>query len=236
MSAQSVLIAGASRGIGLELARQYASDGWRVVACCREPKKALELQAISKNVQCERLDIVEAGSISALAGKLGDARLDLLIVSAGMFSSVSGVTASDIDPTQCFGSLDTDGWLKILRTNTVAPVMVAEAFRRNLKGGKLVFLSSRMGSIERIRRPGDIAYRSSKAALNAAMKSISFDLKKDETIAVCLHPGFVKTETGGAKAEIMADESVRGMRKVIASLTLENTGQFFNYDGQVLPW
>jgi NAD(P)-dependent dehydrogenase (short-subunit alcohol dehydrogenase family) len=235
----TVLIAGASRGLGLEFVRQYAADGWKVFSCCRSPENATALQAVAqanKAIQIEKLDVTDDASLAALAKKLEGMALDLLINSAGIFSSRPGLSASDEDETQLFGSIDSEGWMKVLRTNTIAPIMVAQAFRRNLVGGKIAILSSRMGSIGKIRRVGDIAYRSSKAGLNAAVKSISFDLKNQNAIVAALHPGFVKTDTGGSRAEISPEESVTAMRKIIASLQAENSGQFFNYDGQILPW
>ncbi len=237
MSSPTVLIAGASRGLGLEFARQYAADGWRVIACARNPETAFEPQALK--VQCEQLDVTDGNSIKTLATKLKDTPLDLLINSAGVFSGKSGVNASGIDETQTFESIDTEGWMKVLRTNTIAPIMVAQAFRKNLAtsgNGKIAIVSSRMGSIASIRRNGDIAYRSSKAALNAAMKSISFNLKDDGITIVSLHPGWVKTDMGGPEADLPPQDSVAGMRRVIASLKQEDSGQFFNYDGQILPW
>jgi NAD(P)-dependent dehydrogenase (short-subunit alcohol dehydrogenase family) len=117
--------------------------------------------------------------------------------------------------------------------------MVAQAFQNHLaknEGSKLILISSRAGSLDHIHRSGDIAYRSSKTALNCVMKCISFDFKNQKTIVVSINPGWIKTDMGGKNAVYSAEESARGIRQVISGLKLENTGQFFNFDGQIVPW
>jgi NAD(P)-dependent dehydrogenase (short-subunit alcohol dehydrogenase family) len=243
-SPPTVLITGASRGIGFEFARQYAADKWNVIACCRAPGKAEELQALATakpTVHIEKLDVTDDENIAALAEKLKDTVLDLLINGAGIFSGAGPhVNALSNDKTQSFGSIDSNAWMQVLRTDAVAPIMVSEAFQKNLSlsaKGKLVMISSRMGSIASISRPGDIASRTSKAALNAATKSVSVSLQKQGTIVVCFHPGWVQTDMGGKKeADLTPNQSVSAMRQTISSLKPENSGQFLNYDGQVVPW
>jgi len=242
-NAPTVLITGTSRGIGLEFVRQYAEDNWNVIACCRTPAKAAELQNLAekyKGIQIEQLDVTDDANIKALAEKLKDRPLDLLINGAGIFSGANcHITASDKDESQMFGSLDSESWMRVLRTNTISPIMVSEAFQKNLaqsNSGTLISISSRMGSIEHIYRIGDLAYRTSKAALNAAMKSISINLKSQNTIVACIHPGWVRTDMGGQGAELTPERSVAAMRQTIASLRPENSGQFFTYDGQLIPW
>lgn len=239
----TVLVTGASRGLGLEFVRQYAAEGCSVIACCREPQKAEALKALAKAhsaVTIEMLDVTDDKDIAVLSSKLKGKAIDVLINCAGLFSGANPrATAQDADPTQSFGSIDSEAWMKILRTNTVAPVMVAQAFRKNLslaENGKLVMISSRMGSAQHIKREGDIAYRSSKAALNAAAKSLSFNLKDERTLVACFHPGWVRTDMGGPTADISPEQSVSGMRHTIALLTRERSGRFFTYDGQEIPW
>jgi NAD(P)-dependent dehydrogenase (short-subunit alcohol dehydrogenase family) len=239
----TVLITGASRGLGFEFARQYAADKWNVIACCRAPKKALALQALSKSnpaVQIETLDVTDDKNIATLAAKLKDKALDLLINCAGILSDKGPhITAENDNRTQSFGSIDSAEWMNVLRTNTVAPVMVSEAFQKNLSlngEGKLIAISSRMGSIGHMNRAGDIAYRSSKAALNAAMKSVSMSLKDQDIIVASFHPGWVKTDMGGKSADLTPEQSVANMRRAIANLKPENSGQFINHDGQLIPW
>ncbi|MFA4994016.1 MAG: SDR family oxidoreductase [Bdellovibrionales bacterium] len=242
-SSFTVFITGANRGLGFEFVRQYAADQWNVVACCRAPDKAQALQDLAKDnpaIVIEKLDVTDDKNIAALATKLKDTAIDLLINCAGIISGAQAlVTAESDDKSQKFGSLDSAAWMKVLRINTIAPIMVSEAFQNNLSkkaGSKLIMISSRMGSIERISREGFIAYRSSKAALNSAMKSVSFSLKNQKTIVACFHPGWVRTDMGGKSAEFSPEESVAGMKRVITDLTHENSGQFINYDGQSISW
>jgi NAD(P)-dependent dehydrogenase (short-subunit alcohol dehydrogenase family) len=242
-SSSTVFITGASRGLGFEFVRQYAADKWNVIACCREPSSAEKLQALAKTnpaVRIEKLDVTDDENIAALADKFKDTAIDLLISNAGIFSGAGPhINAMSGDKTQDFGSLDSQAWMKVLRTNTIAPMMVAQAFQHNLslrQGSKLVMISSRMGSIGSLSRETGIAYRTSKAALNAAMKSASIDLKDQGTIVISFHPGWVQTDMGGKEANLTPEESVASMRRTIANLKPENSGQFLTYDGQILPW
>ncbi len=239
----TVFITGSNRGLGFEFTRQYAGDGWSVVACCRTPEKAAELQKLAKSnpkVRIEKLDVDDDKAIAALAAKLKGAAIDVLINCAGIFSGAGpNVPSTSGDKTQRFGSLDSAAWMKVLRTNAVAPVMIAQALTENLAQGKerkLVMISSSMGSIQGTDAEGDIAYRSSKAALNAATKNISLSLHGKTITAVCLHPGWVQTDMGGEGADLTPEESVSSMRRTISHLKLENSGRFYTYDIQVLPW
>jgi len=239
----TILITGANRGLGLEFVKQYTAEDVKIIACCRAPEQASALQDLAKansNIVIEKLDVTDDANITALAEKLKDTTIDLLINCAGIFPGAgSYMTGGPEDKAQSFGSIDSALWMKVLRTNTIAPIMVAEAFYKNLSrkaGSKLIMISSRMGSIDHIYRVGDIAYRSSKAALNAAMKSISFNLKDQGTIVVSFHPGWVRTDMSSKNADLSPEESVSNMRRVIAGLKPENSGQFFNYDGQIIPW
>ncbi|MDX2028778.1 MAG: SDR family oxidoreductase [Alphaproteobacteria bacterium] len=239
----TVLITGASRGLGLEFVRQYAADGWNVIAACRAPDKAAELQMLAqnKNVRIEALDVISAPSIATLAAKLKDTAIDVLINNAGVFSGTGRDGRHFMeaeDTTQSFGTLDPVAWDKVLQANAIAPIMVTQALVPNILKGKdrkIIMITSRMGSIE-MAKEGDIAYRSSKAALNAAMKNISITLKSDQVIVVSFHPGWVKTDMGGANAEITPGESIAGMRKVIVGLTMKDSGKFLGYDGKIYPW
>ncbi|MDP9126679.1 MAG: SDR family oxidoreductase [Pseudomonadota bacterium] len=238
----TVLITGASRGLGLEFAKQYATDGATIIACCRMPAKAKELQALAKahkNIQIEKLDVNEAKSIKALAKKLKSKAIDILINNAGVISGdKKRAPVSAQANGQSLGSIDAKAWLTVLKTNAIAPLMVLEAFLPQILQGKerkVVNITSRMGSINDM-GTGYIAYRTSKAALNAAMANISLDLTAKKIAWVNLHPGWVKTDMGGQGADITPPVSVTGMRAVIGRLTLKTTGQFLGYDGKVIPW
>jgi NAD(P)-dependent dehydrogenase (short-subunit alcohol dehydrogenase family) len=221
----TVLITGANRGIGLELARQYAAEGWRVHACVREPGKAGALRSISGDLQVHKLDVTSDADIGALKRGLGNEAIDLVINNAGV--------GGDDE------SMDPKSWLSVFAVNSIAPMRIAEALLPNLeksKGRQLVSITSRMGSIADNSSGGSYAYRSSKAALNAAMKSLALDIKgKNITVAV-LHPGWVQTDMGGDGAPLAVTASAEGLRRTISGLKPTDSGAFFNYEGKPLPW
>jgi NAD(P)-dependent dehydrogenase (short-subunit alcohol dehydrogenase family) len=224
----TVLITGSNRGLGLEFVRQYANEGWRVYACCRTPAKASELSALaSETVTIHALDVGDFGAIEALASELSGVALDVLINNAGVFGDGSPL-----------GSIDYEVFRKTLEINTLAPLRMTECFLPHVEAGsakKIAHVTSRMGSIADNGSGGRYAYRSSKAALNMVNKSLSQDLGS-RAITVVLHPGWVATDMGGPGAPLQAPESVTGMKKVIAGLSAEDTGRFYNWDGGELPW
>jgi len=224
----TALITGSNRGIGLEFVRQYAADGWRVFATCRNPRGAKELAAISGDVKVHGLDVADDYQVAALAKSLSDVPIDLLINNAG----ISG-------PEDVFGKTAANDWLEVLRVNTIAPLHVVEQFIGSLEAGQrklIVNITSRMGSIADNNGGGSYIYRTSKAALNMVAKNMAQDLKGRRMIVVLFHPGWVKTDMGGPHALIAPKASVAGMRAKIAALTPADSGKFFNYDGQPLPW
>jgi len=238
----TALITGANRGIGLELAKQYARDNWKIIACCRNPEKAQELQALAKaypSIHIEALDVSDNGNIAALAAKLEGTPIDLLLNNAGIYSGgTEKVTGEADDQAQEFGQIDSEAWENVLRVNVIAPIKVIEAFVPHLKKGMgktIINLTSRMGSMTLMQR-GMIAYRSSKAALNGAMRVIVHDLRDLGLTIVNLHPGWVITDMGGKSADLTVEKSVSSMRQVISNLKPEDSGRFLNYDGQTIPW
>jgi NAD(P)-dependent dehydrogenase (short-subunit alcohol dehydrogenase family) len=225
----TVLITGASRGIGLEFVRHYAAQGWKVLAACRNPAQAAELNRLGGDVSLFALDVDDDTSIGQLAERLKGVPIDLLINNAGISGRAAGT----------LGSLDSAAFMQVLRTNTVAPLKVAEAFVDNVAASgqrKVVAITSRLGSIALNDGGGTYAYRASKAALNAAWKSLSIDLKGRKITCAVFHPGWVQTDMGGKGAPVLPRDSVAGMAKVIAGLTPADTGRFFNYDGAPLAW
>lgn len=224
----SVLITGANRGIGLEFARQYAADGWRVFATCRDPDAAGELRAVSGDISVHRLNVIDAGQIAALAGELAGEAIDLLINNAG----ISGRGGS------AFGRIDYGVWEDTMRVNALAPALVTEAFAPHLERGDrkcVVAISSRLGSISEM-GGGYLIYGTSKAALNAAMKTLAADLRGRGITVAVLHPGWVATDMGGAGAPVSAEASVAAMRGIIAGLGPSDSGRFFDYGGDEIPW
>jgi NAD(P)-dependent dehydrogenase (short-subunit alcohol dehydrogenase family) len=230
----TVLITGASRGLGLEFARQYAAEGWEVLACARAPERAEGLQALavpsSGRVALQALDVTDFGAIDELARRLRDAPIDVLINNAGTMGSPGGA----------FGSSDFADWGNTFRLNAFAPMKMAEAFAPHVARSaqkKIVSISTIMASMARNNMGGFYAYRASKAALNAIMVSLAIDLgRRHGIVAASLHPGWVRTDMGGPRAEIDPRTSVEGMRRVIAGLAREQAGRFWGYDGSELPW
>jgi NAD(P)-dependent dehydrogenase (short-subunit alcohol dehydrogenase family) len=223
----TVLLTGASRGLGLELTRQYARDGWRVIATCRDPRKAEALRGVAGKVEIHQLDAADFAAVGRLAAELADVAVDVLIANAGIY----GPRNMTVD------AVDAAGWGELFRVNTMAPLALAGAFRAHVaRSGerKAVAITSRLGSIGANDDGGLYAYRSSKAALNAVWRSFALDNKG--LIAAVLHPGWVRTDMGGASAPVLPAESVTGMRRVIAGLTERDSGSFHGFDGEKLPW
>ena len=228
----SILVTGANRGLGLEFVRQYAKDGWRVWACCRHPDKARELQQLAArhaNISVHGLDVADHRHIDALAQELRDVPMDILLNNAGMYGG----------DDENFGALNYHVWEHAFRINTMAAAKMAEAFLGHVERSEkrlIAAITSLMGSMGDNGSGGSYLYRSSKAALNAVMVSLARDLKVRRIGALVLHPGWVKTDMGGPHADITAETSVRGMRKVMEDFTLQNSGRFIAYDGAELPW
>ena len=226
----TVLVTGANRGLGLEFARQYASEGWQVIACTRDPKSATALTSLSAqfaNIRIVALDVNDFSQIDQVAKQLASEKIDVLINNAGIY------------PNSSWGQVNYDDWAQAFRINTMAPLKMAEAFLPHVASSelkKIVTLSSKMGSLDDNTSGGSYIYRSSKAALNMVMKSLSIDLKTKGIASTILHPGWVQTDMGGPNGLINAEQSITGLRKVIAALTLANSGRFIAYDGKEIPW
>jgi NAD(P)-dependent dehydrogenase (short-subunit alcohol dehydrogenase family) len=229
----TVLVTGASRGLGLEFARQYGAEGWDVLACARAPERAERLQALaassSGRVTVHPLDVTDFGAIDALARRL-QGPIDVLINNAGTMGSPGGA----------FGSSNFADWDDTFRLNAFAPMRMAEALAAHVARSaqkKIVSISTIMASMARNNLGGFYAYRASKAALNAIMVSLAIDLaRRHGIVAAILHPGWVRTDMGGPRAEIDPRTSVEGMRRVIGGLARERAGRFWAHDGSELPW
>jgi NAD(P)-dependent dehydrogenase (short-subunit alcohol dehydrogenase family) len=214
-----VLITGANRGLGLEFVRQYKDTGWEIVATAREPSPELD----GLGVQAERLEMNDLGAVVDF-GKQFD-RLDLLIANAGTYG-----------PREVRDAEAGRDWAETFVVNTIAPFLLAESVLPAVEAarGKLIAVSTKMGSIEDNNSGGFIAYRSSKSALNSAWRSLAVD--NPGVACAVLHPGWVQTRMGGASAPLEPEQSVAGMRKVIEGLGREQSGGFFAYDGTTVPW
>ena len=224
---ETVLITGANRGIGFEFVRQYLAAGARVIACCREPNRADELQAMACSaLRILALDVSKMAEITALPDQLAGESLSLFINNAGAYGSA-----------QTLAEVSSEAWQAVFQVNVIAPLLITRSIQPLMRrGAKLAYLSSKMGSIADNTSGSTYIYRSSKTALNQVIKSLSIDLADSGLHVAALHPGWVRTAMGGPHALIDTETSVQGLRQVIAGLDAGNSGRFFNYDGQEIPW
>ena len=228
----TILITGTNRGIGREFVRQYLERGDSVIATCRSRDKAdelLDLQASGASLQVMDLDVSAADSRNAFAAALGDEPVDVFINNAGIYGP-RNASFRDVSEAE---------WLQVMQVNTIAPLLLTQKIVDNLKRGKdgrLMYVTSKMGSIGDNQSGGSYIYRSSKTALNQVVRSLAHDLAGDGLTAAVIHPGWVQTDMGGPNALIDTRTSVEGMISVIDGLVRDDAGKFFNYDGSVIPW
>jgi len=235
----TILITGANRGLGLEFTRQYAQEGWDVIACCRTPDSALELERLAErypSLQREKLDVRDQGAVVALRDRLAGRPLDVLLNNAGIIGPIP--IAEHIE-RQHFGSMDYGLWQEVIETNTFAPLKMLETFVENVAASdqkKVVNISSQVSSMAEMTVPA-LAYASSKTALNRVMTIVAGQLRERGIIVAMFCPGYVKTRMdafGYAMVEIV--DSVSALRPLIASLTLEDSGSFTRFDGKPIAW
>ncbi len=231
--AETILVTGANRGLGLALAGQFAAQGWQVLACCRHPAAADALQALAGKhpgkLEIFPLEVGDAGQVASLAAQLAGRRIDILFNNAGIYGP----------KPQGFGPIDEQGWLETFRVNTIAPLQLAVAFVEQVARSRrkiIAVMGSQLGSITDNQSSRGYAYRSSKAAVHMVMKNLSIDLRDRGIIAVAMHPGWVATNIGGSKAPMSPEQSAAGLFKVLTGLKLEDSGKLWTYDGKVLPW
>jgi NAD(P)-dependent dehydrogenase (short-subunit alcohol dehydrogenase family) len=229
----TVLLTGANRGLGLEFARQYAAAGWQVLACCRSPAAAQDLndlaEACAGSVRVLALDVRDHPAVATLAAELGPQPIDLLLNNAGVYGPTRMVV----------GHIDYAAWADVLAVNTLAPMRLVECFTEHVARSErklIACLSSAMGSISGNSSGRHYLYRSSKAALNAVVRSLSIDLHDRGIIVVALHPGWVKTDMGGADADLEIPVAVRHVIGLLDRLRPEDSGKFLNHDGSAIPW
>ncbi len=224
----TAFITGAGRGIGLEFARQFVADGWRVHGTVRSDGADDGLNGLAGDVHAHVMDVTRQEDVDRVAAALSGEPIDLLINNAGIYGP------RGLKPQE----MDYDAWAEVFQVNTLAPFRVSAAFTPHvsLSDQRLIMsVTSRQGSIE-LADGGLYIYGSSKAALNAAMRHLAADLRGEGVSVVVMHPGWVRTDMGRDMAPLTAEASVTGMRNVIDGLTLEDTGRFFNYDGSEIPW
>lgn len=222
----TVVVTGANRGLGLELARQLAARGDRVIATARDPGTAHELRRLP--VRVEALDVADAGSVADFATSLKGEAIDVLVNNAGMGGA-----------RDAFQDVDWRTVATFFEVNSIGPMRVVQSLLPNLRASKrrlVASITSRMGSIDDNTSGGAYGYRASKAALNMLNKSLSIDLSREGFTCVVLHPGWVRTDMGGAGAPLDATTSVAGLLRVIDGLGPQDTGRFLDFEGTPIPW
>lgn len=237
---ESVLVTGANRGLGLEFVRQYAEDGWRVFACCREPAEAPELEKLASQydgrVTLHQLDVQNHAQIDTLAKELDGEAIDVLINNAGAMVQFESFTDTDYER-----------WARVMDINAYAPFKIATAFLEHVARSNrkvITAVSSNLGSIELAEGEGWHVYRSTKAALNMVMKLITTAVAERGIKTALLSPGWCRTDMGlgslgeGQDPSMLVDpkDSVAGLRSIIDDITPENSGQFIHYDRSSRPW
>lgn len=232
----TVLITGSNRGIGLELARQYAARGWQVIATARKPAEAAELRKIAadhpRNVELETLDVADHASVDALAKKLGGRPIDLLLHNAGISGGV---------PNQMFGRMNYDAFREVLEVNTIGPMKLTESLMPNVLASaqkKVVLIGTSEASFKSINAGRLYWYRSSKAAAHMLMLNLAYDLKPKGVAVAVINPGPVDTDMmKGARMPLQPPaESVGKVSAIIDRLDVASTGKFWDYQGGQLAW
>ncbi len=234
----TILITGANRGLGLEFVRQYADDGWEVLATSRWPERSTEVKQFAAQhptVVVHRLDVTDDESVQDLADKLDGRPVDVLLHSSGIYPREG----------QHIGEIDYDGWREALETNLFGVMRVTEALLENVATSQrkqIAAISTSLSSLRGV-QDGSVGqagtsyqYRSSKTALNMALSVLAKELEPRGISVVLLDPGWVKTDMGGAHAPLSPKESIAGMRKVLSSNPMEISGKFVGHDGALRPW
>lgn len=224
----TILITGTNRGIGLEMANQALAKGWTVYGSARAPVTDPDAHICHHpNFHDLQFDVTDHAAVRAAAAGI-DAPIDILINNAGI---IGPERQSTLD-------MDFDGFAETLAVNTLAPLAVAQAFLPQLKRSaapRILTISSQMGRMS-YAKSDRIAYRASKAAVNKVMQGLATDLKPMAVAVALVHPGWVRTDMGGAGADIDPSESASGILTLAEGLTLEATGQFYNWDGSIAEW
>lgn len=246
----TILVTGARQGLGLEFVRQYAAEGWRVLATCLDPNSANELNDLAgrarSGVTVHELDVDNHDQVDGCAKELAGEPIDLLLNNAGQAGNWEGT----------FGSLDFVDWQSVIRTNLFGPAKVAEAFLEHVAGSErklMVTVASGLASLELNTEGRDVLeydnyegqglgpggllyYRTSKAALNMMNRNLAVFVRNRGVTVLGVAPGHVRTEMGGWDAPGLPEDSVRGMREVIANAGPNDSGKVILYDGREYPW
>ncbi|MCF8468947.1 MAG: SDR family oxidoreductase [Sneathiella sp.] len=233
MEFSTVIITGANRGIGLALTRRFFQSGqWRILACCRDPDSARELQEMANRsgdkIGVYRLDVSQQDSVEAFAKTIDGQRVDVLLNNAGIKGGNH----------QTLLDMDYDAWAGAFAVNSMAPLRMVQAVLKNLRlspAPKIATITSQMGAMTWPGR-GSYAYSSSKAAVNKVMRILALDLEPEGIIVSLFHPGWVQTDMGGKSATISPEESAEGLFTAITNLKKSDSGRFFKWTGEEHAW
>ena len=245
---KTILVTGTNKGIGLEIVRQYLCAGFKVIATCRNLSKKDNLNELLNSfpdmISVYQMELLDEKSIESFSSKIKNIPIDIFINNAGVTFGYSrnaklSNTGISLNKLNTFGYIQSDNWLPIFKANCIAPLLLTQLLYRNFllgKQKKIVFISSKPASITENTGGSMYMSRSSRSALNQVIKSLSVDLIKEGISVASISPGWVKTDSGGINALIDVHTSVTGIKKIINELTLENTGNFWDYNGELIPW
>jgi NAD(P)-dependent dehydrogenase (short-subunit alcohol dehydrogenase family) len=226
----TAVITGASRGIGLEFVRQYLADGWTIHAGARDPEGADQLAALAcEHLHVHQLDVTNHDHVAAFAKSLAGEPVDLLINNAGMW----------LGEFEAYGRFTNEDWMEEFRVHVLGTMAMCEALKSNVASSdqKLIInISSGNGRLGWDENGTDYPYNTSKAALNMLTKGLSVELVGEGITVVAFTPGFVATDMSGPDADLTPQESIEGMKNVIAGLDSTRIGSFLRYNGESLPW
>ena len=226
----TILVTGTNKGVGLEITRLLSNRGDRVIACCRRPLEATALSKLEGNIDIQEVSVGEDESVSQLASRLNGVAIDTIINNAG--------TMGPEAKRQSVLDMDFSGWADAFNINSMGPVRIMQALLPNLKmteSPKVMTVTSQMGALS-LDMTSAHAYCSSKAALNKFMRLASIDLKSDGIAVGLVHPGWVRTDMGGPRAHLSPEESAAGCIEVTDTLSLDNTGGFWKWNGETHDW
>ena len=244
---KTILVTGTNKGIGLEIVRQYLYEGFKVIATCRNLSKQDNLNELLNSfpdmISVYQMELLDEKSIESFSSKIKNIPIDIFINNAGVTFGYSrnaklSNTGISLNKFNTFGHIKSENWLPIFKANCIAPLLLTQLLYRNFLLGsekKIVFISSKPASITENTGGSMYMSRSSRSALNQVIKSLSIDLYNQGISVASISPGWVKTDSGGINALIDVHTSVTGIKKIINELRLENTGKFWDYNGQLIP-
>ncbi|TQV87315.1 SDR family oxidoreductase [Aliikangiella coralliicola] len=226
----TVLITGANRGIGKALVEKFLLQKWRVIACSREPKQVeTDFGSEGNRIDIHHLDVTDQTEVNQLGEFYANQKIDLLLNVAGIYGP-SGLR---------FGNTPVEPWLEVFRVNTIATLKLSEALIESVASSDkkiIAAISSEMGSMTTNQYGNAYLYRSSKAALNSVVKSMSIDLAERGVKTIAIHPGWVLTDLGGPDAKVSPQQSAAGIFKLLTGSNGFKSGGFYDYLGKELPW